>query len=313
MRPVISSHFGIAALVRHAAPSAWWAEMSHAVLISAFAALLVLLLASATWLLLRRRSRKLGRRVAKRAPRVRYPVVLAHGIMGFDELKLGPAGAAYFRGVRPRLEAMGSKVYALRVPAVASVALRAERLAQAIRELDADKVNIVAHSMGGLDARYAITRLGLSKKVASLTTVGTPHRGTPLADIGTHLLGAGPVLMKALQQLGLDVTGFADLTTLRMAAFNADVPDVKSVCYASMLAQAAGGFSVANPLLWPTHKYLMEKAGPNDGLVPVASQQWGEVFGTVDADHWAQIGWMPGYDAAALYERVVEELRGRGF
>lgn len=284
--------------------------MSHAVPWLIIGLVLVALVATGTWLLLRRRARKLARKVAKRTGGVRYPVVLAHGIMGFDELRLGPAGAAYFRGVRPRLEALGSKVYSVRVPPTASVAQRAEKLAEAIRALDAKKVNIVAHSMGGLDARYAISRLGLSSKVASLTTIGTPHRGTPIADIGTNLLGAGPVLLKALRQLGLDVTGLTDLTTLAMSQFNANVPDAKGVCYASLLAQAAGGFS--NPLLWPTHRFLLDRAGPNDGLVPLTSQEWGEVIGKVDADHWAQIGWIPGFDAAALYEQVLNELRGRG-
>ena len=54
-------------------------------------------------------------------------------------------------------------------------------------------------------------------------------------------------------------------------------------------------------------------AGANDGCVPAVSQPWGEVWGHVDADHWAQIGWSKHFDAAAFYEGILRELRGRGF
>jgi hypothetical protein len=58
---------------------------------------------------------------------------------------------------------------------------------------------------------------------------------------------------------------------------------------------------------------LKKRAGDNDGLVPAASQRWGEVIARVEADHWAQIGWSDGFDTAELYLRVVQELKARGF
>ncbi len=264
----------------------------------------------ALWLVHRRR--KLRKRVGRVAPRLTYPVVLAHGILGFDELKVGPLRKSYFQGVEPHLTKLGARVYAFKVRPSASVAARAEDLRRAVEALDAEKVNIIAHSMGGLDARYAAARLGLGRKVASVVTIGTPHRGTPLADLGTNLWGLTPAARKLLQAMRLDVEGFFDLTSARMLAFNEDVKDVAGVWYGSWTAHASGKLSGMNPLLLPTWKVIYDRAGQNDGLVPAESQRWGEVCGVIEADHWAQIGWSRSFDAPGFYEEIVRDLIGRG-
>jgi triacylglycerol lipase len=238
-------------------------------------------------------------------------VVLAHGLLGFDEIRVGGRTHDYFRGVRTRLEDDGVELHRPCVARTAAIAARAEELAEFIRALPARRVNVVAHSMGGLDARYAISRLGLGRKVASLTTIGTPHLGTPIADLGAGLTGRARVL-DALAALGVDLAAFQDLTTARMAAFNAAVPDARGVAYASVVG-VAGGLRGLNPLLVPTWLWLSERAGESDGVVPATSQRWGEVVRTVAADHWAQIGWSKGFDAAELYVELLRELRGRGF
>ena len=264
----------------------------------------------AVWRVQRRRKRR--KPIVRVPPKLTYPVVLAHGILGFDELKVGPLRNAYFRGVEPRLTKLGAKVYAFKVRPSSSVAARAEDLRRAVEALDAGKVNIIAHSMGGLDARYAAARLGLGNKVASIITVGTPHRGTPLADLGTNFGVLTPAARKLLEAMRLDVEGFFDLTSARMLAFNEDVKDVKGVWYGSWTAHATGKMSGMNPLLIPTWKVLYERAGQNDGLVPAESQRWGEVCGAIEADHWAQIGWSRNFDAPAFYEELVRDLIRRG-
>jgi triacylglycerol lipase len=246
-------------------------------------------------------------RPARPIARPRLPVVLAHGFLGFDEIELGPTKALYFRGIGAHLEKMGAQVYSPRVPPGASIASRAQVLADLIRALPEPRVNIVAHSMGGLDARYAISQLGLGPKVASLVTIGTPHQGTPLADAGNLLLGT---LTKALQKL-FDITAFADLTSAGMRQFNEMVRNAAGVMYASVVGKS--GRLRTNPLLWPSHLYVAERAGPNDGVVPASSQAHGEVLREIEADHWAQIGWGRGFDANSFYEDLLRELRGRGF
>ena len=265
--------------------------------------------AVAVWILWRWRWARRGLRRLRRAPRPRYPVVLAHGFFGFDEVRIGGAAHGYFRGVRERLERDGWTVHSASVAKTASIAARAAELAGFVRAVPARRVNVVAHSMGGLDARYAISELGLGDKVASLTTVGTPHLGTPLADAG-----ARTPLLAALARMGIEVDAIHDLTTDRMAEFNRAVPDRPGVAYASVVGAARRKRDV-NPLLLPTFVWLGERAGPSDGVVPARSQRWGEVLREIEADHWAQIGWAGSrrFDAAEFYAELLRELRGRGF
>jgi triacylglycerol lipase len=236
-------------------------------------------------------------------------VVLAHGLLGFDEIRIGRARADYFRGVSERLERDGCVVHRCRVAKTASIADRAADLAAFVERLDARRVNLVAHSMGGLDARYALAKLGLRAKVASLVTVGTPHRGTPLGDLGAAVAARG--VLGALRRVGVNVDAFHDLTTPRMDAFNRAVRDVRGVHYASVVGAPPRRRDVS-PVLVPTFMWLADAAGQNDGMVPAASQRWGDVVWEIGADHFAQIGWSHRFDAAEFYAELLRELRGRG-
>jgi triacylglycerol lipase len=254
--------------------------------------------------------------IVLRAPRkTRHPVVLAHGYFGFDAI--GPKGIRreYFRGVRDRLVSLGYDVYVVRMSPAAGVAHRAEQLAEQVKRIAAERVNIIAHSMGGIDARYAIARLGLDERVASLTTIGTPHRGTPIADQSAQVLGER--VRRILGAVGANVDGLYDLTTHRMTAFNEAVMDSPDVVYSSIVGAVSPAHVEQNAFLVPGHAYLLRKVGPNDGMVPAESQKWGSVLAEVDADHWAQIGWSRGFDARSFdarsfYVMLAEHLAKRG-
>jgi len=286
-------------------PGSWWALWAF------LAALAVAVAALALYLWWRRRLRRVRRRPRRRPARPRYPVVLAHGLFGFDEIEVAGARHAYFKGIPERLEESRWEVSLARVRGAASVKARAAELAECIRAVDAPKVNVVAHSMGGLDARYAISRLGMAKHVATLVTVGAPHLGTPVADLGAGL-AARLGLRLALETAGVGLGAFDDLTVARMEAFNAEVADAPGVSYGSVVGIVRKKRHM-NPLLVPTYLYLKARAGDNDGMVPAASQRWGEVLATIEADHWAQIGWSRRFDAAEFYAGLLRELRGRGF
>jgi triacylglycerol lipase len=212
-----------------------------------------------------------------------------HGLLGFDRIAIGSARSDYFRGIRAHLEALGNEVYVVRLPPAAGVRRRAERLVEQVERLPRQRLNLVAHSLGGLDARYAISRLGLASRVASLTTIGTPHHGTPLAD------GFGPLLAR------IGIEGARDASVRRMSRFNREVIDAPGVEYLSVVA-------VADTLLWR----VAFPGIPSDGLVPAQSQSWGRVVSEVRADHWAQIGWSRRFDAVDFYERLLIELSSRG-
>ena len=107
------------------------------------------------------------------------------------------------------------------------------------------------------------------------------------------------------------VAALADLAPQAVERFNHAVPDVEGVAYCSVVA--ASHLLQTNPLLWPTHLYLSAHGGKNDGIVPQASQRWGNVLREIEADHWAQVGWSLRFDAVALYEEILRELAALGF
>jgi triacylglycerol lipase len=238
------------------------------------------------------------------------PVVLVHGLFGFDRIGVPGVRLHYFRGIIKHLEALGCHAHAVRLPAAASVPDRAKILVDKINALPHDRVDIIAHSLGGLDARYALAKLGLATKVRSLVTIGTPHRGTPLADLATSgALGLG---RKALAAIGVPLHALDWLSTPALERFNAEIPDVKGVRYACVVGgirQASTPLSLA---LSPLHNYLRRVAGANDGLVPIASQYWGETLAEIECDHWEQVGWrmvMRGtFDALGMYSFIVARL-----
>lgn len=238
------------------------------------------------------------------------PVVLVHGFFGFDRIGVPGVRLHYFRGIVRHLESLGYHAHAVKLPAVGSVPERARVLVEKIEALGHERVDIIAHSLGGLDARYAIAHLGLASKVRSLVTIGTPHRGTPLASLAVK----GPLRLarKLVAALGMPMNGIDWLTPEALERFNKEVPDVPGVRYACVVGGIReAGASVALALA-PVHAYLRRVAGPNDGVVPIASQYWGEVLAEIEADHWEQVGWRMTirgtFDALGMYELIVTRL-----
>src|SRR5438552_18304693 len=111
------------------------------------------------------------------------PIVLQHGLFGFGDFKVGTLRVSYFNGIDRALEKRGYPLIISRVHPTGSIELRARQLKSTIlkqlRLLNCkrQRVIIFAHSMGGLDARYMIARLGMAEHVAALVTISTPHRG----------------------------------------------------------------------------------------------------------------------------------------
>lgn len=101
---------------------------------------------------------------------LKYPVLMVHG-MGFRDHKI----LNYWGRIPKELEKMGCRIYFGGQDSNGSIetnaAIIAEKIEEIINEEKTEKVNIIAHSKGGLDARYAISSLGMGDKVASLTTL----------------------------------------------------------------------------------------------------------------------------------------------
>lgn len=276
----------------------------------------------------------------------KYPIVLAHGV-GFKP----SAGTPHsFGGIIAALEAKGAKVYHTTVDSFNSTAEKARQFKAELEEIlavsKAEKVNIIAHSHGGVYARYAITHLGMADKVASLTTVATPHRGTPLADLGNNIFNIFPDLFRNL--LGQDlIENIYELSEDYMEnVFNPNTPDMPGVYYqswsgqyryinpissiaafASILLDLNNSTEVTNDLLdgilphTASVIWLMSFKA-NDGLVPVSSAKWGNYLGTVTGPFWAEgishldendrspcLGW----DAKNHWVNVVSNLKDMGY
>jgi triacylglycerol lipase len=281
-----------------------------------------------------------------------YPVVLAHGFAGFRDL--GPVN--YYFNVAQTLRRDGETVYESEVAPFLPPRERAPMLGafldRVLRETRRRKVLLIAHSQGGLDARYLITTLRYGDRVAALVTVSTPHRGTRLADAllaGTRP-GADGFLNAVATLFGFaynDVRTRADLratlqvmSTAGMEAFNRENPDVPGVHYLSLAgrsgrrdgrAQCADGERPDDPSrldtpflpLLATVAFLEDGdpvAHVNDGLVEVQSARWGRFLGCVPADHLDEVGQpahlLPnlesGFDHLAMYRDVLRRLRREG-
>jgi triacylglycerol lipase len=245
---------------------------------------------------------------AERGPPL--PVVLVHGLFGFDRIGVPGVKLHYFRGLVDHLETLGCHAHAVRLPPAASVPERAQRLADKIAALPHDRVDIIAHSLGGLDARYALAHCGLAPRVRSLVTIGTPHLGTPLANLATEgPLGLG---RKAIAALGIPLAALDWLSPSALEKFNREVVDAPGVRYACVVGGIRDASTPVPLAIAPAHAYLRKLAGANDGLVPIASQFWGETLAEIEADHFAQVGWTLGirktFDALGLYAFVVARL-----
>ncbi|HEX8203455.1 MAG TPA: alpha/beta fold hydrolase, partial [Isosphaeraceae bacterium] len=204
------------------------------------------------------------RKSAWACPGLRAPLVLAHGLFGFARIGLGPVTfASYFRGIPDFLRDGGNRVLVTTVHPTAGVARRAEMLGAQIRAAFPDEpVHIIAHSMGGLDARALLADAGWRGRVLSLTTIGTPHRGSALADFAQMRVGR---IYRLLEALKIDHRGFLDVTREAADAFGRGTPEPAPVpCFSVAGAPAAAEVS------WPLrrlHAILRDEEGPNDGLV----------------------------------------------
>lgn len=253
-------------------------------------------------------------------------IVLAHGVLGFGEVipgNLQPLN--YFNGVKEHLEERfpGTEVFAPSVDFRGSIETRGQQLAKAIGEINAP-VHIIAHSMGGLDARWAIAhRPDETKNVLSLVTIGTPHRGSEVADA---IKNRRPPLFSALPQFVIDQLGKAgpaldDLTTERGAKFDDATADRQGITYLEIAGDAS--HAGHESLLFQVAAMLGHVTGqPNDGVVTRASatRKGRPLFAVWPFDHGGEIGWtldvlIPRFirprKHLPLYDAIVEELHRR--
>lgn len=270
-------------------------------------------------------------RAEQRVCATKYPILFVHGVFFRDSRVLN-----YWGRVPAELEKNGAVIYYGNQQSALAVKDSAAELAQRIREIVSEtgcgKVNIIAHSKGGLDSRYAISKLGCAEYVASLTTVNTPHKGCLFAE---YLLGKAPEKLKkaiektynaAFRKLGDPNPDFmsavSDLTNSFCEKFNKEVPNAEGVMYQSIGSKAARARSGRFPLNI-SYPVVKKFDGDNDGLVALSATEWGEKFtpliptGKRGITHADVIDLnredIKGFDVREFYVGVVSELKERGF
>lgn len=224
------------------------------------------------------------------AAKLRLPIVMTPGLFGIDEVRAGGrVFFQYYRQIPEVLTAAGNRVVVARLRPLAGVAERACQLKAFLeRHFPDEAVHLISHSLGELDGRYLISRLGMAHRVRTLTTVGTPHRGTAFADWGLRRLER--VVRPLLEWACIPHQAFYDLTTAACHRFNHEVLDVPEVRYFSVAGHYECGSWRADAWSLP-HGIVAEAEGPNDGVVSVASATWGEHLEVWDCDHFGLVNW----------------------
>lgn len=276
----------------------------------------------------------------------RYPIVLVHGLFGFDSV----FGLDYFYGIPGNLRQSGAKVYVAQVSAANSTEVRGEQLLAQVRNIlaitGAAKVNLIGHSHGGPTARYVA---GVAPQlVASVTSVGGVNRGSRVADVLRGVAPAGSVsevvangAASALVTLinlasggsglpQMPIAALDSLTTAGSARFNqrfaAGVPSsgcgngaesVAGVRYYSWTGKntLTNVFDPSDAALFATSLVFGEA---NDGLVSACSARLGRHLGDYRQNHLDEVNQMVGLrdwfspDPVTLYREQANRLKNAG-
>ncbi len=269
-------------------------------------------------------------RHAQQICRTRYPILFVHGVFFRDFKHLN-----YWGRIPDELIQNGATVYYGRHQSAASVedsaAELADRIQCIVEQTGCEKVNIIAHSKGGLDCRWAISCLGAAPYVASVTTINSPHRGCLFAE---HLLQKIPKstldfmarsynqTMKKLGDKNPDfIASVKDLTQSRCQQLNKQMPDQPNIYCQSVGSKLNRAISGKFPL---NISYPMVKRfdGANDGLVSIDSFEWGQAYTFLSTDQNRGISHgdvidlyrenIPGFDVREFYVQMVSDLKVRG-
>ena len=258
-------------------------------------------------------------------------IILVHGILGFSRT----FGIDYFRGLPQHFREKGLTVFVPQLDPTQGVAFRGGQLRDQISaafntgNLDPNqKTHIIAHSLGGLDSRYILSPANpspIQDQIQSLTTISTPHRGTPVADAVNdpaallpfpHLPFPSPLnlLEPALNAVGISLNAMRDLTASACRLFSEKCLDNPKVAYFSCTGSGRPAFPQTCAAFLLFHQYISAATGDaNDGMVPVESAQYGNFdSATWPGDHGEMIGYnldnliaLPGFDYVAKYDAIV--------
>ena len=263
--------------------------------------------------------------------KTKYPLLFVHGIFFRDFENLN-----YWGRIPDELIKNGATIYYGNHSSSLSIKDSAQelvnRIKQIIDETGCEKVNVIAHSKGGLDTRYAISNLGMDDYIASLSMINTPNHGCEFAE---YLLKKAPKKIKekvadsynfALKKLGDEnpdfIAGVSDLTISRVEELNKSMKSSKKVYYKSYGSVLKKSTSGRFPLNLTTN-FVKLFDGKNDGLVGIKSFALDDNFQLVESPYNRGISHgdvidlnrenIDGYDVREFYVNLVNDLKNKGF
>ncbi len=263
--------------------------------------------------------------------KTKYPILMVHGVFFRDFRYLN-----YWGRIPQELQKNGATIFYGEQQSAATVEScgieLSERIQKIVQETGCEKVNIIAHSKGGLDSRVAISNFGSAPYVASLTTINTPHNGCIFAE---YLFNKCPKRVKdyvavnynaALSKFGDKSPDFigavSDLTMSSCVARNKVTPNVEGVLYESVASYCNKARHVKFPMNF-SHRIVKYFDGRNDGLVSIDSAKWGSSYtllepkGKRGISHGDMIDLnrenIVDFDVREFYVELVASLKNRGY
>ena len=262
--------------------------------------------------------------------RTKYPILMVHGVFFRDFKHIG-----YWGRIPRELERNGATIYYGEHNSASSVKESAEQLRRCIEtvmsETGCEKVNVIAHSKGGLDMRMLLSDPEAAAHVASLTTINTPHRGCKFADyLFKKVPKSGQERLAQTYNAAAELLGdvepdfiaaVSDLTASRCREMFDELPPPEGVYCRSVGSVQKRASSGRFPLNL-THSFVGYFDGENDGLVGVDSFEWGESLtmlrptGRRGISHGDMVDLnrenIRGFDVREFYVELVSSLKERG-
>jgi triacylglycerol lipase len=266
----------------------------------------------------------------KKNIKLKYPVLFVHG-SGFRDKFVG---INYWGRIPKEIEKHGIKVYYGGTDAWGSIENNAQILKSNIEKISKEegieKFNIIAHSRGGLEARYLISSLNLHNSIASLTTISTPHKGVKAINIALYIPAGLYKFAAFFVNIWYKIIGDKNpdfykssrqLSEKECSEFNKKNVDNNSIYYQSYASKLKYFFS--DMIYIFLNPFLKITDGENDGLCPVCSAKWGNFKGIITTEGKFGISHSgiidayrityKGIDIPGFYVSILEELSKNGY
>lgn len=259
--------------------------------------------------------------------KLKYPVILVHGIGAKDN-------RLFWGRIPEKMKNAGIDVFLGNTDSWAGVESNALSLRNTVdfvlEQCTAEKVNLIAHSKGGIDSRFLISTLYYAPKIASLTTISTPHFGSEIVDFISNKKYVHSRLAKRITYSLAKLYGdkspephkiLEDLSTKNMLKFNDANRNVDTVYYSSYCSLMKNSFDDLSHIL--TYDFIRKIAGENDGIVSLRTSQWGEDFTLIKGRKSGGISHseivdikkkkISGLDIPSEYLKIIDKLILKGF